>query len=115
MSHFAAAAIDKAPRVILRGPQKINIPCLGPVASIAWEEAQRAGITYAQIIGKQRAQRYVKPRHTAMWRASHETLASLAEIGRVFGGRDHSSVIHAIRKVEAEKAIKENPSHDQTK
>lgn len=77
---------------------------LGPVQSIALEEAQRAGITYAQIIGEQRARKCVGPRHYAMWRAARETGASLVAIGRVFNDRDHSTVIHAIHKVERMRA-----------
>ncbi|MBL8630171.1 MAG: hypothetical protein JNM81_11110 [Rhodospirillaceae bacterium] len=74
----------------------------GPVQVIAWEEAQKAGITYAQIIGDQRHRAFVAPRHRAMWRAARETTASLKVIGRVFGHRDHSTVMYAVRKVEAE-------------
>ncbi len=81
----------------------------GPVQAIAWEEAQKAGITYAQIIGDQRQRQFVKPRHKAMWRAARETAASLKVIGRVFGHRDHSTIMYAVRKVEMElKAANDN-------
>lgn len=82
----------------------IDVACLGPVQTIAWEEAKRAGITYAQIMGAQRAQRCVKPRHFAMWRASRETMATLTEIGRTFGGRDHATVIRAINKIDSQRS-----------
>ena len=77
-------------RPILRGPivppKQVTLPCLGPVESIAWEEAEAAGITFAQILGKQRAQRYVKPRHQAMWRAARETLSSLLKLAACLAG-----------------------------
>jgi chromosomal replication initiation ATPase DnaA len=85
----------------------------GPVQNIAWEEAVRAGITYAQIIGEQRQRKFVAARHQAMWRASRETAASLKLIGRVFGHRDHSTVMYAIRKVESELvAANDNAAND---
>jgi hypothetical protein len=72
----------------------------GPIQVIAWEEALKAGITYAQIIGRRRSAAFMRPRHVAMWRAARETAACLPEIGRVFSNRDHSSVLYAIRKVD---------------
>jgi chromosomal replication initiator protein len=42
----------------------------------------------------------VKPRQVAMYLAKMLTLRSLPEIGRRFGGRDHTTVLHAVRKVE---------------
>lgn len=43
----------------------------------------------------------VRARHCAMWRVKRETPWSLPSIGRSFGGRDHSSVIHGIRRHQA--------------
>jgi len=42
-----------------------------------------------------------------MYLAKHLTARSLPEIGRRFGGRDHTTVLHAIRKIEGE--ITKNP------
>jgi chromosomal replication initiator protein len=42
----------------------------------------------------------VKPRQVAMFLAKMLTLRSLPEIGRRFGGRDHTTVLHAVRKIE---------------
>ena len=42
----------------------------------------------------------VKPRQIAMYLAKVLTLRSLPEIGRRFGGRDHTTVLHAVRKIE---------------
>jgi chromosomal replication initiator protein len=42
----------------------------------------------------------VRPRQIAMYLAKALTLRSLPEIGRRFGGRDHTTVLHAVRKIE---------------
>jgi chromosomal replication initiator protein len=42
----------------------------------------------------------VRPRQVAMYLAKTMTLRSLPEIGRRFGGRDHTTVLHAVRKIE---------------
>lgn len=42
----------------------------------------------------------IVPRHVAMWLATKLTLRSSTEIGKVFGGRDHTTVLHARDKVE---------------
>jgi chromosomal replication initiation ATPase DnaA len=90
------------PRAVLTVKPR-TIIVRGPIEAIAAEEAERAGITLAQILGAQRSQKYVQPRHIAMWRASRETRASLSEIARTYN-RDHTSVLHALRKVEAKLA-----------
>jgi chromosomal replication initiator protein len=43
----------------------------------------------------------VRPRHIAMYLAKTMTTRSLPDIGRRFGGRDHSTVIHAVSKIAA--------------
>jgi chromosomal replication initiator protein len=42
----------------------------------------------------------VRPRQVALYLAKTLTLRSLPEIGRRFGGRDHTTVLHAVRKIE---------------
>src|SRR3546814_12506043 len=53
---------------------------------------------------KRRARAVVRPRQIAMYLAKKMTPRSLTEIGRIFGGRDHSTVIHAVRTIEALRA-----------
>lgn len=50
---------------------------------------------------KRRARAIARPRQVAMYLAKKMTPRSLPEIGRIFGGRDHSTVIHAVRTIEA--------------
>jgi chromosomal replication initiator protein len=52
--------------------------------------------------GKQRDREIVMPRHVAMYLMREETTASLLEIGRELGGRDHSTVLHGWEKVKGE-------------
>ena len=47
-----------------------------------------------------RARTIARPRQVAMYLAKQMTARSLPEIGRKFGGRDHTTVMHAIRKIE---------------
>jgi len=42
-----------------------------------------------------------RPRQAAMWIAKQITTRSLPDIGRRFGGRDHTTVLHAVRRIEA--------------
>jgi chromosomal replication initiator protein len=63
--------------------------------------ATHFGVTTADICSKRRTQTVVRPRHVAMYLAKTMTTRSLPDIGRRFGGRDHSTVIHAVNKVTA--------------
>ena len=58
---------------------------------------EKYGVTRLELEGKQRCKRLTWPRHEAFYRASKETKASLPEIGRAFGGRDHTTVMHGIK------------------
>jgi hypothetical protein len=58
------------------------------------------GVTATDIISERRSAKIVKPRQIAMYLAKRITLRSLPEIGRRFGGRDHTTVLHAVRKIE---------------
>jgi hypothetical protein len=52
------------------------------------------------MLSKRRTADIVKPRQIAMYLAKTMTLKSLPDIGRRFGGRDHTTALHAIRKME---------------
>ena len=61
--------------------------------------SERFGVRAESLVGKRRTQAIAMPRQVAMYLMRHLTEMSLVEIGRVFGGRDHSTVIHACRQV----------------
>jgi chromosomal replication initiator protein len=70
------------------------------------EDIQRKTAEYYKLDVKdfhspQRARRVARPRQVAMYLARILTTRSLPEIGRRFGGRDHTTVLHACRRVEA--------------
>lgn len=65
-------------------------------------------ISLADMCGKQRDKHIVMPRQIAMYLIRQETQASLLEIGQLFGGRDHSTVLHACEKID--RAININPT-----
>jgi chromosomal replication initiator protein len=65
------------------------------------------GISRGDIISQRRHRSIVWPRQIGMYLSKQLTQRSLPEIGRRFGGRDHTTVLHAIRKIEGE--LKGNP------
>jgi len=61
--------------------------------------SERFGVRPETLVGKRRTQAIALPRQVAMYLMRHLTELSLVEIGRCFGGRDHSTVIHACRQI----------------
>jgi chromosomal replication initiator protein len=57
-------------------------------------------VSRADLLSSRRTANVVRPRQVAMYLAKILTLRSLPEIGRRFGGRDHTTVLHAVRKIE---------------
>jgi len=69
------------------------------------EEIQRVvsrqyNVSRGDLLSSRRTANVVRPRQIAMYLAKTLTLRSLPEIGRRFGGRDHTTVLHAVRKIE---------------
>jgi Bacterial dnaA protein helix-turn-helix len=62
--------------------------------------AKHFKIKRADLLSPRRTMDCTLPRQIAMYLAKKATLRSLPEIGRRFGGRDHTTVLHAIRKIE---------------
>ncbi len=62
--------------------------------------AEHYNIRFADMHSARRARAVARPRQIAMYLAKQLTARSLPEIGRKFGGRDHTTVMHAVRKVE---------------
>jgi len=59
------------------------------------------GVTQDDIIGRGRTRHVSRARHVAMWLARQLTVMSYEAIGAVLGGRDHTTVLYAVRKIEA--------------
>ena len=60
-------------------------------------------IKIADMYSKKRPASIARPRQIAMYLAKELTQKSLPEIGELFGGRDHTTVLHAVRKISAER------------
>ena len=88
---FAVATLGE----VLRGAER----------RVTIEEIQRAVSAHFELkpvdlVSARRAVVVARPRQIAMYLAKRLTTRSLPEIGRKFGGRDHSTVIHAVRRIE---------------
>jgi chromosomal replication initiator protein len=74
--------------------------------------AEHFNIKLAEMTSSRRARVVARPRQVAMYLAKQLTSRSLPEIGRKFGGRDHTTVMHAVRKIEelvvADRALAED-------
>ncbi|MCU9836304.1 chromosomal replication initiator protein DnaA [Ruegeria sp. WL0004] len=77
---------------------------------ITVEEIQRKvsdyyNIRLSDIIGPKRLRSYARPRQVAMYLCKQLTSRSLPEIGRRFGGRDHTTVMHGVKRIEELKMV----------
>lgn len=62
--------------------------------------ARHYNVSKTELLSNRRTRTIVKPRQIAMYLSKVMTPRSLPEIGRRFGGRDHTTVLHAVRKIE---------------
>jgi chromosomal replication initiator protein len=62
--------------------------------------AKHYNLRMSDLLGPRRTRTIARPRQMAMYLSKTMTTRSLPEIGRRFGGRDHTTVIHAVRKIE---------------
>ncbi len=71
------------------------------VEEIQQQVAERFGISRAELIGTSRAATPLRARQVAIYLTRELTDLSLPQIGRLYGGRDHSTVLNSLRRVEA--------------
>ena len=86
---------EKLLRDILRDETKKPLTIDG----IQKQVAEYFGVRLADMTGKRRSANLVFPRQVAMYLARQHTKASLQEIGEIFGGRHHGTVLHACKTV----------------
>ena len=84
---------------------------------ISVENIQKAvadfySIKVADMYSKKRPANIARPRQIAMFMAKELTQKSLPEIGELFGGRDHTTVLHAVRKISEERAYDGQLNHE---
>ena len=71
------------------------------VEEIQQRVAERFGISRAELVGSSRAATPLRARQVAIFLTREATDLSLPQIGRLYGGRDHSTVLNSLRRVEA--------------
>lgn len=74
--------------------------------------ARQFNVNKNDLLSNRRTRVIVRPRQIAMYLAKVMTPRSLPEIGRRFGGRDHTTVLHAVRKIEALSAEDQKLAHE---
>ncbi len=79
-----------------------------PVEEIQQRVATAFGISRAELVGSTRAATPVRARHVAIFLTRELTSLSLPQIGRLYGGRDHSTVLNSVRRIEA--GLAEDPA-----
>ncbi len=92
----AEAAIRDLVRT--REPKRVKIEDIQKLV------AAHFNVSRSDILSSRRTANVVRPRQIAMYLSKTLTLRSLPEIGRRFGGRDHTTVLHAVRKIEERSA-----------
>jgi len=70
------------------------------------------GVTLPDLLSPRRTANIVKPRQVAMFLCKELTIRSLPEIGRRFGGRDHTTVLHAVQKMRRDMRADAVLAHD---
>src|SRR5438445_294450 len=70
------------------------------IESIQKAAAEQFGLRLVEIKAKNNSRAIVYPRQIAMYLAKHLTEASLPEIGRQFGGKHHTTVLHSVEKID---------------
>ena len=80
--------------VRVRDPKRVKIEDIQKLVANHYQ------VSRADILSSRRTANVVRPRQIAMYLAKILTLRSLPEIGRRFGGRDHTTVLHAVRKID---------------
>lgn len=87
LGHLAAGLRPDQPRKTVSEIQKVV--------------AAHYGLTQDDMLSDRRARDVARPRQVAMWLCKQITKRSLPDIGRRFGGRDHTTVLHAVRRIDS--------------
>jgi chromosomal replication initiator protein len=74
--------------------------------------ARQFNVSKTDLLSNRRTRVIVRPRQIAMYLAKTLTPRSLPEIGRRFGGRDHTTVLHAVRKIEGLASCDQKLAHE---
>ncbi|NHC06722.1 chromosomal replication initiator protein DnaA [Azonexus fungiphilus] len=90
---------------------------IGSVRNVGIDNIQKTVADYykikvAEFFSKKRTRAIARPRQVAMWLCREVTSHSFPEIGDAFGGRDHTTVIHAVKTIDSLRAKDSELNHD---
>lgn len=90
---------------------------IGSVRNVGMENIQKTVADYykikvADLFSKKRTRAIARPRQLAMWLCREVTSHSYPEIGDAFGGRDHTTVIHAVKTIDSLRTKESELNHD---
>ena len=101
--------IEPEPEPIMAEPSEPKLTERPPgflklqVKDIAKAVAKHYGVGLNDLYSARRTVRVVNPRHVAIWVVYKVMACTMPEIGRRFGGRDHTTILHAIRRIDAKR------------
>lgn len=111
LTHLMAMASLTDRKVDLRLAKEVVVTKVGPqkravrIDDILTVVTTHYGMKVSDLQSKRRTQSIVLPRQVAMYLTRHLTDLSLEEIGGFFGGRDHSTVLYAIERIEQRRRV----------
>ena len=90
---------------------------IGSVRNVGIDNIQKTVADYykikvAEFFSKKRTRAIARPRQVAMWLSREVTAHSFPEIGDAFGGRDHTTVIHAVKTIDSLRIKDSELNHD---
>ena len=90
---------------------------IGSARNVGIDNIQKTVADYykmkvAELFSKKRTRAIARPRQVAMWLCREVTSHSFPEIGDAFGGRDHTTVIHAVKTIDAWRLKENELNHD---
>jgi chromosomal replication initiator protein len=97
-----SASLDRRDVQGLLSASGLPVSSRRDVSRIIKQVAAAYGVTARELLGPSRLRRVMVPRQVAMYLARQLSGLSLPRLGAAFGGRDHTTVLHACRKVEAD-------------
>jgi chromosomal replication initiation ATPase DnaA len=78
--------------------EPMPVTLVPPWKAIALEVGKKHGFSLAELKSARRDRVLVAARHEAFYRVAKETSLSLPAIGKMFGGKDHTTILHGIRQ-----------------
>ncbi|WP_031229474.1 chromosomal replication initiator protein DnaA [Asticcacaulis sp. YBE204] len=98
-ARLGSLTLDEA-MALLQPNLKVSAERRVTVDEIQKLTADHFALKQADLLSERRTRSVARPRQVAMWLCKQNTTRSYPDIGRRFGGRDHTTVLHAVKKIE---------------